>query len=70
MSNNRDKRKDYKISLDVGSRYLIVDKVYEIIEVTNQHTYAVRVSPEGECYGRAITLGSLRNKKVEKVSLL
>jgi hypothetical protein len=67
MNNNKNKKKDTRILLEEGAKYQIDGLDYEIVEITTQYTYASRINPEGEPYGRVIRLGSLRNKKIEKL---
>ena len=68
MNNSKSKKKEAKFELEEGATYRIDGKVYEIIEITPQHTYAAKIDENGEYYGRNIILGSIRNKTIEKLA--
>jgi hypothetical protein len=67
MNNSKSKKKEARIELEIGTRYKIEGKRYEVIEVTSQHIYAAKIDESGEYYGRNVILGSLKNKQIEKI---
>jgi hypothetical protein len=67
MNNSKSKKKEARAELEIGARYKIDGKGYEIIEITTQHIYAAKIDELGEYYGRNIILGSLKNKQIEKI---
>ncbi len=62
-----NKNKTEQIKIEEGSIYKIDEKLFIIEEVTNQKIHCFRLDESQNPYGRMVTLGGIKNRKIEKI---
>jgi hypothetical protein len=64
---NNSKNKTEQIKIEEGSVYKIDGKLFTIEEVVHQKIHCFRLDENQNPYGRMVTLGGIKNRKIEKI---